>query len=201
MIDDLINNGWRHINHKTPLDLEMELYSFDNGLYKGELVILSGTLCDKDTQHKTKYQFWKSPTFVVFDLDGTLANNKHRQHFVENKPKNWTAFFDNCDKDTLNESVFAAFKGHVALGHRVEIWTGRTDRVMGKTVKWLFNAGIKPKRLTRMRHECDYTVDHVLKEKWMKEDRPDLVYDDRDKVVKMWRENGIDCFQVAPGDF
>jgi hypothetical protein len=27
------------------------------------------------------------------------------------------------------------------------------------------------------------------------------VFDDRDKVVKMWRENGINCFQVAPGDF
>jgi hypothetical protein len=26
-------------------------------------------------------------------------------------------------------------------------------------------------------------------------------FDDRDKVVKMWRDNGIICFQVAPGDF
>jgi hypothetical protein len=27
------------------------------------------------------------------------------------------------------------------------------------------------------------------------------VFDDRDKVVKMWRENGISCFQVNYGDF
>jgi len=24
---------------------------------------------------------------------------------------------------------------------------------------------------------------------------------DLDKVVQMWRHNGIPCFQVAPGDF
>ena len=27
------------------------------------------------------------------------------------------------------------------------------------------------------------------------------VYDDRDKVVAMWRRNGVACFQVAEGDF
>jgi len=28
-----------------------------------------------------------------------------------------------------------------------------------------------------------------------------MVFDDRDKVVNMWRENGIPCLQVAPGNF
>ena len=28
-----------------------------------------------------------------------------------------------------------------------------------------------------------------------------LVVDDRDKVVKMWRDLGLNTFQVAPGDF
>jgi hypothetical protein len=27
------------------------------------------------------------------------------------------------------------------------------------------------------------------------------VFDDRDKVVAMWRSMGVPCFQVAPGDF
>ena len=27
------------------------------------------------------------------------------------------------------------------------------------------------------------------------------VADDRQKVVDMWREIGLTCFQVAPGDF
>jgi hypothetical protein len=34
-------------------------------------------------------------------------------------------------------------------------------------------------------------------------DRERLVgaFDDRQRVVDMWRRNGITCFQVAPGDF
>lgn len=27
------------------------------------------------------------------------------------------------------------------------------------------------------------------------------VFDDRDKVVSMWRARGVACFQVAPGAF
>jgi hypothetical protein len=30
---------------------------------------------------------------------------------------------------------------------------------------------------------------------------PTLSFDDRDRVVKMWREEGIRCFQVDYGDF
>jgi hypothetical protein len=51
-----------------------------------------------------------------------------------------------------------------------------------------------------------FTPDDILKEAWLREQFPDknnilCVYDDRDKVVAMWRRNGISCFQVAPGDF
>jgi len=27
------------------------------------------------------------------------------------------------------------------------------------------------------------------------------VFDDRDRVVKMWRDVGVTCFQVADGEF
>lgn len=32
-------------------------------------------------------------------------------------------------------------------------------------------------------------------------DRLVAVFDDRARVVRMWRKAGITCFQVAPGDF
>lgn len=28
-----------------------------------------------------------------------------------------------------------------------------------------------------------------------------MTFDDRDRVVAMWRRNGVVCAQVAPGDF
>lgn len=49
--------------------------------------------------------------------------------------------------------------------------------------------------------------DEKLKRLWLNEmsqaDRSRLtaVFDDRDKVVAMWREAGVPCFQVAPGEF
>jgi hypothetical protein len=51
------------------------------------------------------------------------------------------------------------------------------------------------------------TPDDVLKRQWfdamLRDDRERLVatFDDRDRVVKMWRDAGVTCFQVAPGEF
>ena len=51
-----------------------------------------------------------------------------------------------------------------------------------------------------------FTPDDVLKKEWLDQETAAghevmCVFDDRDKVVKMWRENGISCFQVAEGNF
>jgi len=60
--------------------------------------------------------------------------------------------------------------------------------------------------ILRMRKNGDYTPDDVLKKAWLDELFPDkgyilCVFDDRDKVVNMWRREGLTCFQVAPGNF
>ena len=58
-----------------------------------------------------------------------------------------------------------------------------------------------------MRPANDFTPDAQLKESWLHamhpEDRARLVavFEDRDRVVAMWRRNGVQCFQAAPGDF
>lgn len=142
--------------------------------------------------------------FVVFDLDGTLALNEHRQHFVERPvgEKDWTAFFEACDKDKPNNPVIEVLHALEKKGHVVEIWSGRTDTVIEKTVLWLAKNDIGHVPL-KMRPAKDRRPDTVLKKEWL--DRaipaPDLVFDDRNSVVKMWRENGIACAQVAEGDF
>ena len=58
-----------------------------------------------------------------------------------------------------------------------------------------------------MRQEGDHRPDDIVKREWLdgmlEDDRRRLVatFDDRDRVVMMWRAAGIPCFQVAPGDF
>ena len=53
-----------------------------------------------------------------------------------------------------------------------------------------------------------YMPDDELKQHWLDDlfpgdirDRIVAVFDDRQKVVDMWRKNGLTCMQVAPGDF
>lgn len=141
---------------------------------------------------------------VVFDLDGTLALNEHRQHFVQRPvgEKNWRAFFDACDKDTPNWPVVLTLNALWSAGMNVQIWSGRTDRVREKTEDWLRLNGLGHIPL-RMREEGDHRPDTVLKKEWLDDAslKPTMVFDDRDCVVQMWRENGITCFQVAPGPF
>ena len=111
--------------------------------------------------------------------------------------------------------------------HQIEIWSGRGEGAGGKvreiTRQWLvrhmpyLNVVTYPPPSffgyregtsipLRMRAHDDYTADHELKRNWLLAAResdkaPQLVFDDRQKVVDMWRAEGIPCFQVAPGDF
>lgn len=142
--------------------------------------------------------------FVVFDLDGTIALNAHRQHFVSRPvgEKDWKSFFAACDKDEPFWQVIRILELLVVTGNHVEIWSGRSSEVIEKTQKWLSHHGLSNISF-RCRPEGDHTADHVLKKQWLDESsmKPDIVFDDRASVVSMWRENGIVCFQVAPGDF
>ena len=53
-----------------------------------------------------------------------------------------------------------------------------------------------------------YMPDDKLKQHWLDDLFPGdkkknivCVFDDRNKVVDMWRKNDLTCMQVAPGDF
>lgn len=146
---------------------------------------------------------------VIFDLDGTLALIKHRIHLVKgvNKP-DWHAFFKSCVNDTINKPVADMFYLLRNAGHTIWIFSGRSDVVEDETLKWLGIHKLMPWRLL-MRTAGDYQSDVTLKKSWLKEHFPTeesrsellCVFDDRDRLVKMWRDEGITCFQVAPGDF
>lgn len=141
---------------------------------------------------------------AIFDLDGTLALNEHRQHFVQRPTgeKDWRGFFAACDKDVPNTPIIRTLVSLYATGWTVEIWSGRSSEVNDKTERWLAEQGIGhiPRK---MRAEGDNTPDHELKASWLAEadQQPDLVFDDRASVVAMWRQHGIVCAQVAPGEF
>lgn len=139
---------------------------------------------------------------VIFDLDGTLALIDHRRHLVEGEKKDWDAFYKACVHDQPNQAVIDLLKV-CHERYAVYIFSGRSDAVRVETEEWLRKHGVRHYRLW-MRKDGDYTPDDILKRKWLHEvgaENVAFTVDDRDKVVKMWRDEGLTCFQVAPGDF
>jgi hypothetical protein len=141
---------------------------------------------------------------ILFDLDGTLALIEHRQHYVRGKKKRWRDFFAACIDDTPNAPLITLL--HVLYRQfQIYIVSGRSDEVRAQTEDWLLRHQVPYHRLI-MRKEGDYTPDNVLKRSWVEDgtlpkNRILCVFDDRDKVVKMWREMGLPCYQVAEGNF
>ena len=127
-------------------------------------------------------------SLAIFDLDGTIADIGHRVHFVRGGNKDWESFFAGCVADTPNWPVVRAFDAHIMADHTVEIWSARSDIVRPETEAWLqLAAGIDPAYLTHMRSAGDNTPDVELKRYWLHQlhesERPDIVYDDRQRVV------------------
>ena len=141
----------------------------------------------------------------IFDLDGTLALIEHRRHFVEGEKKDWPAFFRACVNDAPNQPVIDTLQRLSDTGAEIWIWSGRSDEVRAETEAWLEAHGIEC--VLTMRKAGDHQPDEKLKGAWLdemkSEDRARLVaiFDDRDRVVAMWRNKGVACFQVAPGNF
>lgn len=148
--------------------------------------------------------------FVVFDLDGTVADCEHRIHHIKLPEKggdgewpeqNWDAFYAACDGDSPILAIVEVAKSMRATGHRIEFWTGRSDNCRVQTEVWLTRHGLGSIPV-RMRPGDSRMADHRLKRGYIDAyGKPDLVFEDRASVVAMWREEGIICAQVAPGDF
>jgi hypothetical protein len=123
----------------------------------------------------------------------------------------WDRFYEACDMDLPNPPVIGTLLQLYASGNDIRIWSGRSDNVKQKTLMWLHMflriPLIKLELMLKMRPGNDDTPDDQLKLKWLntmslqERIRVAAVFDDRDKVVAMWRKAGVACFQVAPGDF
>ena len=136
----------------------------------------------------------------------------------------WDVFFDpdNIKLDTPNDPVIKMAQLFKKDGFKIVIFSGRNDRSFDTTKQWL-NQNDVPFDLLVMRpdkfksdswpiadgnpatSDMRFMPDDILKKKMLDTfvDINDvfLVVDDRQKGVDMWRDLGLNTFQVAPGDF
>lgn len=149
---------------------------------------------------------------VIFDIDGTLADVEHRRRFVDGTTgkKDFKTFYEHMVNDTPLTTTIGLCNMLQLHGWPIIFCTGRPERYRVITEKWLKNMGIlAPVDTTTlyMRPEGqDYAPDYKVKEEMLEQllskgYAPKMAFDDRDQVVQMWRRRGIQCYQVAVGNF
>lgn len=146
-----------------------------------------------------------APDAIIIDLDGTLAIHCGRDPYDAEK----------CDTDLVDDAV-SAIVGTMSDSYgtwsplKVFFLSGRegTASVKGKTEKWLSEAFFLDRMDSQllMRAEGDKRPDFVTKYDLFNEHirgKYNVLFaiDDRDQVVRLWREMGIRTLQVTYGNY
>ena len=143
---------------------------------------------------------------VICDIDNTIADGSHRQHYLQGPKKDWKNFFAEMHNDGLKKDVAEIVDNYYfCLGHSIIMCSGRPDEYRAVTTDWLSRHNVVHTKLL-MRRRGDYRPDNLVKQIiWEHEIRPyynvKFVLDDRDQVVKMFREQGLTVLQVEYGNF
>jgi len=130
---------------------------------------------------------------IIVDIDGTVAEMWDRLHYdwskvSEDKPHNDMLELVNVLGETYN-IIFVSWRDGVC-------YNDTEDWLNGK-VKHMYSLRMRPEGDTRK----DSIVKYEILQEIVKEYFIPFVFDDRDQVVRMWREAGLRCLQVASGNF
>ena len=142
---------------------------------------------------------------IIFDVDGTIADCDHRRHFVEDN-NDWKSFKAETVNDTPVQWVCDIAKRLIAQCDQVAFFSARNEserEITEQQIEMWIGDGHKGLFL---RENGSYDPDEVFKAELADKfeeigGKIDLVFDDRNKVVDMWRARGTTVVQVADGDF
>ena len=145
------------------------------------------------------------PKAVIFDIDGTLANNDERQKILKDNVHNWQNFFNEMGNDTVNKAISEIYDIiKKTKKYKMLIATGRPETYRKITEQWLIWNRIEYDNLyMRSENDCrsDVDVKREILQKIREQYDVSFVFDDRRSVVQMWREEGLVCFQCFDHDY
>ena len=73
-------------------------------------------------------------SLAVFDIDGVLADVRHRLHHLQVRPQRWEAFFSAADRDPLLPDGAARLRA-AQVEHDVVYLTGRPERRLPRSCR------------------------------------------------------------------
>jgi predicted kinase len=137
-----------------------------------------------------------TPRAVLVDIDGTVALMSGRSPFDETR----------VSEDQPNRAVIHVVRALHAAGNRIVFLSGRTAGCRAETEMWLTRHVAVPFDGLHMRPVGDSRKDSIVKAELFDTHVRDVydvtcVLDDRDQVVRAWREMGLTVLQVAEGNF
>jgi hypothetical protein len=131
--------------------------------------------------------------YAVIDLDGVVADVRHRLHFLETRPKDWDGFFAGIPDDpVLIEG--RAVVDRLAADHELVYLTGRPSSTRKETQAWLDRHGFPRARLVmrsgRDRRPARQTKPALLRDLTADGRRVGVVVDDDPLVCEALEQAG-----------
>ena len=157
-------------------------------------------ICSMSDERIIKMPQNELPYAVICDIDGTVALRNNRSPFDYSKV---------CE-DTFDPRMLEVLYTFIESGVKIISVTGRedVDNCRELTIKWLdkniaySESGWDLIMRSKGDHRSDTEIKKEIYDKYIKDKYNILcVFEDRDKVVKMWRDEGLLCNQVYYGDF
>jgi beta-phosphoglucomutase-like phosphatase (HAD superfamily) len=146
------------------------------------------------------------PRAVIWDLDGTLSDDRARAHFVEveaGKKRDWNSYFDAIEEDPPIAASIALLQALHRDGIRIVYLTGRPEHTRPQTERWLQANGLTEYDLLMMRPDSErrpagefkFDAIDVLRERF------EIVcaFEDRIDVAEHLRRAGVPVFLFGAG--
>lgn len=146
---------------------------------------------------------------VIVDIDGTISKVGDRIKYLKQTPKDWDSFYNDCFEDEPIWNIVDLVYNLYLQSYYIVFCTGRRESCRQKTLNW-FNKHFEPEiakfSALLMRPNKDHRHDTEVKPELLEKAGIDFnsiafVLEDRNSMVKRWRELGLTCLQVADGDF
>jgi len=153
--------------------------------------------------------YMKGEKVVICDIDGTIADLKHRLEHIAKEPKDFETFYSLVSGDTPRIDIIRQVQNLCKeTGAKLIFVTGRPERTRDATTRWLYTY-IMPEDskmkdvILFMRadgdHRQDVDVKSEIYNRYLKELDIIKVFDDRPCVIKMWKSKLLEVVDVGDG--
>jgi beta-phosphoglucomutase-like phosphatase (HAD superfamily) len=146
------------------------------------------------------------PRAAIWDLDGTLSDDRARAHFVEveaGRKRDWKSYFDAIEEDPPIAASIAILHALHSTGVRILFLTGRPEHTRPRTERWLKANGLTEYDELLMRPHGEFRVAGEFKAEVIAElmQRYELVcaFEDRVDVAEAIRQAGVPVFLYGAG--